>query len=588
MQSNGTIGISRTKVLLIGLLAIGAIFIFRLFYLQVIKHDFYYAEAQKEYVTKLTIPAKRGLIYAKDGPNGTAPLVLNETVYTAYADPYEVEEPGKITDAIRRIAGGNVVDGFEAQLTNRDLRYTVLARQLNRTQAELLKGEELAGVGLQEGSRRVYPEGKLGSQLLGFVDGEGEGRYGLEQALEDRLNGTPGLLNAVTDVRRIPLTIGENNTRIAPQNGDDLVLTIDRNIQGQAEEMLRDGLKKARATEGSVVVMDPRSGAVLAMANYPTYDPARFSSVKDYGVFQNKVVSFPYEAGSVIKTLTMGSGLDGGAITSNSKFYNTGTIEVDGVDIDNVEEDPVRGQNATMLEALKYSLNTGMVHIVEQMGGGDVNGQARNTLYDYFANRFLLGKPTGIEQAGEQRGTVLGPNEGFGRNVRYANMAFGQGMDVTMIQVAAAFSASINGGKYWKPHLVEGTLGPGGEITKEDPKLVSDRVIKQRASQQLKDMTWRARSQGFLGSQDRPGYMVGGKTGTSQIIDPETGGYTDDNSIGTYLGFGADGDGTPRYVIMVRVQDSKLPGYAGTVAAGPIFADISNWLLDYLKVQPLR
>jgi cell division protein FtsI/penicillin-binding protein 2 len=579
---------SRTRVLLVGLLFVGAIFIFRLFYLQVIQHDYYFAEAQKEYVTKFTIPAKRGLIYARDGNSGTAPLVLNESVYTAYADPHEVEEPDKISSSIRRIAGGNVVDGFEDQLTNKDLRYIVLARKLNRTQAELLKKESLAGVGLQEGAQRVYPEGSLASQLLGFVDGESQGQYGIEQALDGRLSGEPGLLNTVTDVRRIPLTIGENNVRIPPKNGDDLVLTIDRNVQNHVEQVLKDGLKKVKATEGSIIVMEPTTGEVLAMANYPTYNPAKYGSVKNYGLFQNKVVSFPYEVGSVLKTLTMGAGLDSGVVTPKSQYFNTGTVEIDGVDIHNVEEDPVRGQNASMLEALKYSLNTGMVHVVQQLGGGEVNGQARERLYDYFTNRYLLGKKTGIEQASEQPGKIVKPNEGFGHNVRYANMAFGQGLDLTMVQVAAAFSAAVNGGKYWQPYLVGGTLNSDGSINEEKPKLIKQGVLKSKASSQLKNMTWQARQSGFLGGQDKSGYMVGGKTGTSQIIDHETGEYTDDNSIGTYLGYGADGDGTPRYVIMVRVQDSRLPGYAGTVAAAPIFADVSNWLLDYLKVQPLR
>jgi cell division protein FtsI/penicillin-binding protein 2 len=332
--------------------------------------------------------------------------------------------------------------------------------------------------------------------------------------------------------------------------------------------------------------MEPTTGEVLAMANYPTYDPAKYGSVEDYNVFQNKVVSFPFEVGSVMKTLTMGIGLDTGAVTTSSTFNNTNVTEVDGIKINNVEEDPIL-PNATMLDVLHYSLNTGVVHVLKQMGGGQVNENARKQLYDYFANRFLFGKKTGIEQAGEQAGTILGPNEGFGRNVRYANMTFGQGMDLTMLQTAGAFSAAINGGTYWRPHLVDGTLKADGSINQEKPKSIQSNVLKPDVSSDLRHMVWQGRKQGFLGPQDRPGYMVGGKTGTSQIIDPSTGEYTDDNSIGSYLGFGADGDGTPRYVIMVRVQDSQLPGYAGTVAAGPIFADISNWLLDYLKVQPL-
>ncbi|HEX6258426.1 MAG TPA: penicillin-binding protein 2 [Candidatus Saccharimonadales bacterium] len=572
---------SRSKVLAIGLLAIIAIFVLQLFNLQILQHAHYKAEAEKEQVAKLTLPAKRGKIFMQDRGN-LAPLVLNEPIYTAYADPHEVEDPNKIAEKIRQIAGGTLVKDFEDGLANKKLRYTVLARQLSRKQAELLKKENLAGVGLQESDRRVYPEGSLAAQLLGYVNTNGEGQYGLEQAVDERLRGKDGRLQAVTDVRRIPLTIGRNDIREPAKNGDDLVLTIDRNIQSYAERALRNGLKAAKATQGSVVVIDPNSGAIQAMANYPTYNPEKYNQVKDYGVFQNKVVTEPYEAGSVIKTLTMGVGLDTGAVRRETTFNNTGSIRVDDTTISNVEEDPINPA-ATMTDVLHYSLNTGVVHILKELGGGHFNMQSRKVLYDYFTQHYYFGKKTGVEQAGEQRGTVIPPTEVQGNNVRYANMTFGQGMDVTMLQSAAAFSAAVNGGTYYKPHLIAGTRANDGSVKEEQVKVVRQGVLKREVSLTLRDMIFKARQLGVLGGKDR-GYFVGGKTGTSQIIDPKTGQYTDDNSIGSYLGFG--GDSTPKYVIMVQVKDSKLPGYAGTTAAGPIFTDISNWMIDYLKLEP--
>jgi len=556
------------------------IFVGQLFNLQILQHAHYREEAEKEQVARLTIPAKRGKVYAHDGQN-LVPLVLNEPVYTAYADPHEVEDPRKISEVIRRIAGGTVVKDFEDGLTSKQSRYTVLARQLTRKQAELLKKEEIAGVGLQESDRRVYPEGSLAAQLLGYVNSEGKGQYGIEEAANDRLKGEDGLLQAVTDVRRIPLTIGREDIRKPAKNGDDLVLTIDRNIQAYAETALEVGLKRAGATKGSVIVMDPKTAAVKAMANFPTYNPEKYYEVEDYRLFQNNVVSEPYEAGSVIKALTVGVGLDTGVVTPHTTFNNPGFVKVEDRIIRNVEEDPI-SPAATMTDILQYSLNTGVVFIMQQLGDGSYNRKARNVIYDYFTNHYMFGKKTGIEQAAESRGVVIPPTDVQGNNVRYANMTFGQGMDLTMVQVAAAFSAAVNGGTYYKPHLIAGTRSADGAVKQETPKVVKQNVLKPEVSTTLRDMIYRARQAGVLGGNDR-GYFVGGKTGTSEIIDPATGRYTDANSIGSYVGFG--GDTEPKYVIMVQVKDSKLPGYAGTTAAGPIFTDISNWMIDYMKLK---
>lgn len=572
--------------LLLGLVAaIMALFVVRLFYLQIIQHDYYVDKARQTQVSRLTIVPERGRIYTSDGV-GVTPLVLNETVYTAFADPKEIEDPSKVIEVFRDIAGGNLVDGYEDRLDSKKLRYVSVAKYLNRKQAELIKKENLAGVGLQKGSRRVYPEESLAAQLLGYVNDEGRGQYGIEEVLDRRLTGTPGELVTVTDVRQIPLTIGRDDVNTPAVNGDDLVLTIDRNIQQKTEQLLKEGLDKTRATKGSVVVMDPYTGAVLAMANYPTYNPGKYTEVtsKDYGVFQNSVVSAPYEPGSIVKTLIVGAGIDSGAITKDSVFDNTGSVQVDDAVIKNVIEDPIY-PNTTMTDVLHYSLNTGTVWILQQMGGGTVNRAAREKMHEYFYERMRLGRLTGIEQAGESEGTVFGPRDSDGLNVRYANMTFGQGMDVTMIQVASGFSAAINGGTYYQPHLVKGTRDRSGKVNEVAPKVVASNVVSSKTSAELTELVHQGRVQGVFKGVDPAGYRIGGKTGTSQIIDPKTGKYSFDNSVGSYLGFG--GSDEPRYVIMVRVDDAKLTyGYEGTLAAGPIFNELSKWMLNYLEIKP--
>lgn len=574
----------RTKALWWVVVILFCVFIARLFYVQVIRHEYYVEAARENQVTKLTIFPERGTIYTKSG-DSVQPLVLNETVYTVFADPYEVKDADKIRSVMREVAGGEVLSSGLDALGKKELRYVVLARQVSRAQAELIQKKELDGVGLQKGSRRVYPEGSLAGQLLGYVNADGEGQYGIEEALDDRLTGTAGMLQSVTDVRRIPLTIDDDDNVNKPAvDGSNLVLSVDRSIQLKAEQVLQDGLTRAKATKGSIVVMNPTNGQVLAMANAPTYDPTNYTDVTDYTVFQNNVVSEPYENGSVMKTLTVGAGLDSGAVATTSTFPDgTGCTTVDGTKIYNVEEDP-RQAAATMLDTLQYSLNTGVVFIVKQMGGGSINQQARNTFYSYLSDHYRFGKATGIEQAGEAKGTLISPvDTGEGVNVRYANMAFGQGMDITMIQTVAAFSAAVNGGTYYKPTLVAGTY-ENGTFTAQAPVVVSQNVLKPETSTALRDLIWQGRKRGFFGSVDPAGYKIGGKTGTSQVIDPKTGKYSNENSIGSYLGFG--GADTPQYVIMVKVDDAKIGGYAGTTAAGPIFNDMSNWLLQYLRIQP--
>lgn len=578
---------TRAEVLIWVLIVVIGLFVLRLFYLQVIRHDYYVAEANKIQIQPLTIQPKRGEIYLKD-QGELVPIVLNERVYTVFADPAEIKNVSETKSALMPIIGGELFDDTEKLLedpTGR-IRYNVIARNVSRLQAEKIEKLQLRGIGLQQTNRRMYPEGNLASQTLGYLDQEGNGQYGIEGALNDTLKGRAGLLETVTDVSKIPLVIGDSDISDPAEDGEDLVLTIDRGIQLQTEKILQAGLDRAKASRGSVIVMNPNDGAVMAMANYPSYDPSKYSSVTDYSLFVNGIVSTPYENGSVIKALTVGAGLDSGAVTIHSTFADgTGCTQVDDRRICNVEEDPKKAA-ATMLDTLRYSLNTGVVHIVRQMGGGELNYKARQTLYHYFYNQYRFGQLTGIEQAGEHKGIIISPDDADGNNVRYATMSFGQGMDQTMIQTASAFSAEINGGTYYQPRLLAGTRQRDGSIVPKQAKVLKDNVISKQASAEARDLIWQGRKTGFFGQYDREGYMIGGKTGTSQVIDPNTGEYSDHNSIGTYLGFG--GVDQPQYVIMVKVDDAKIGGYEGTTAAGPIFNELSNWLLDYLKLQPKR
>ena len=573
---------SRTKLLAIVLGVAMAVFAVRLFYIQVIRHDYYVRQADSEQIKRFVLHAKRGEIYTYDNGEPTI-LVMNETVYTVWADPTEVADKQKVIDAINRIAGGNTRKNFSQYLETKGSRYQVLATKVTRKQAEMLKKENLPGVGFDAVTQRVYPEGQLASQVLGFVNAEGKGVYGFEQANNDKLTGTDGLLKTVTDVRSVPLTIGAKNINKPAQDGTNYVLSIDRYIQARVEKALADGVARSGATNASAIVMDPSTGQVMAMANMPTYDPTNLAKITDAGLFNNNVISKPYEPGSDIKTFTIAAGVDRGVITPETTYNNTDSIRIDDITVTNASKGHTG--NITMQTALNWSLNTGMVTVAQRLGGngGTINRASRDIMYDYFHNRFRMGQAGGIELANEAVGTIISPKEAQGNAVRYSNMSFGQGMDVTMLQVASGFCSVINGGIYRPPTIISGTMQNDGTFKQAPLKQQFPGVISERASATVRQMVHEAHYATYKPQKTPDGYFVGGKTGTSQTI--ENGKYVNDQTIGTYLGFGGENNKIPRYVIMIEIS-AKGKAMSGGADAKPIFNDISDWMINYLKLQP--
>lgn len=572
---------SRTGLLAIILLGAMAIFVVRLFQLQIIQHGEYVARAKSYQQRSFVMPATRGEIYMMDGKTAV-PVVLNQTVYTMIADPQAVKssEREKIVSSLREIAGGEMLENVEARLANEKSRYEVLARNLTRTQAEVLKKKDFSGILYQQGSVRSYPEGKLGAHVLGFVNAEGQGQYGVEGGLNERLKGTDGMLRSVTDVRNVPLTVGKDNIRVEPKSGENVVLTIDRNIQSFTEEALQAGVDKAGATEGSVLVMNPNTGQVLAMANYPTYDPAQYGKIQDPSIFMNPTTMGAAEQGSIIKTFLIATGLDKGAITPSSTYMNTDCIEV----ADRTMCNALRGLGGVtdIQGILTNSLNVGTITVGRRLGNGSqINLSARQAMYEYYHDKFGLGEKTGIE-VNEDNGHIYTPDTAEGNEVRYSTMTFGQGMTLTMIQVAAGFCSVVNGGQYFQPTVVDGVMDKTGVLTPSQHTSLRQ-TVSAEVSSQMREMLHVARSTTWLGREDRAGYMIGGKTGTSETV--RDGAYTQSETEATYIGYG--GVDRPEYVIMVRVAaPGKGLNLEGGLHAGPIFTDVSNRMIDYMKLAP--
>ena len=409
--------------------------------------------------------------------------------------------------------------------------------------AKAIADEGIAGVWFQNNSQRVYPEGTLASGLLGFVNADGIGQYGVEGSLNEKLKGKDGMLKTISDINNIALSIGDDNIKIPAENGKNVVLTVDRGVQRGVEEILAQAVNETPATNFSALVMEPTTGKVLAMANYPNYDPANYGNVKDASAYINYVTEVPYEPASTCKPFAFSAAINEGRMTGETTYWNEGYEMVDGWRINNAEQRSMLYGEISMKTALYWSLNTGSIKALKLLGDDPnrITQSGREKLYDYYHNKFRLGQATGIELI-EAEGTIADPNEGYGRDSVYANMTFGQNMYVTMIQVATAFSAVVNGGNYIEPTIVAGEY-KDGVLIPNDRKINATQVISEETSAMMRDLLRNNRNYKVRGGIDRVGYAIGGKSGTAQVVKNGSYDNTMSETIASYIGFGGtDGE----------------------------------------------
>lgn len=558
------------------------VFVIRLFYLQIIRHDHYRKAALAAQLKQYEIKAPRGIIAAHDGEQ-EVPIVLNEARFTLFADPAYVKDQEATAAKVSKAIGGDI-NNYE-KLMKQSTRYAVLAKKLTKDQKTTIDNLKLKGVGTREEDYRTYPQGTLAAQLLGFVNNDGQGKYGLEQYMNKQLAGMPGQLKAITDAQGVPLAANKANILTNPKPGERVTLTIDISLQKQVEDILKAGLDAAKSKSGGVVIIDPKTGAIKAMANYPTYNPGEFYKQADGNVFNNAVASSPLEIGSTMKPFTAAAALDLGVVNANTTYFDPSKFTIGDATVSNIEEDGGPGVRS-ISDILSLSLNTGATWLLMQMGGGEVNQKARVAWHDYMVNHYQFGKQTGIEQGYESPGTIPDPVKGFGLNIQYVNTTFGQGMTATPLQMAAALSSVVNGGTYYQPHLIDKTTDANGKSADVKPTIVRNGVVKSSVSQTLVSMMENVVNRNYLTygmRKPNPAFSIGGKTGTAQISKP-TGGYYDDKFNGTFMGF--VGGNQPQYVIVVRVDEPAIHGYAGSKAAAPIFGNITNLLIDNFGVLP--
>jgi stage V sporulation protein D (sporulation-specific penicillin-binding protein) len=563
------------------------IFGIRLFYIQIISYGHYRAAALSDQLKQYQIPATRGIIEAHEG-GALLPIVLNQQLYTLYADPTFIKNADAAAAKVTSILGGDTAH-YAQQMKTKNTRYVILGKKLTPAQQTRITALKVPGLGTQAVDYRTYPQGSLASQVLGFVNNDGRGSYGIEQALNTQLKGTPGQLKAITDASGVPLAATKGNVETPPSNGKSVVLTLDLSMQAQMEKILQQEYQKTKSKGLSAVIMDPNSGQIKAMANYPTYDPANYQTASDPSVYQNAAVTNAIEPGSTMKVMTTAAALDQGVIQPDTTFYDPAHWIVDGFNITDIEEDGGARQQS-IASLLNLSLNTGATWLLMQMGGGQINAKGRDAWYNYMTNHFRLGQTTGIEQGYEADAVVPKPQDnGAGINLTYAETSFGQGLQMTALQMAAADSSILNGGTYYKPYLVDKTVDDNGQATTTRPKVLARNVVSAKTSQAMQPLmeyvVQQHLAEGFSYLNFSPSYIVGGKTGTAQIAEPG-GAYYPDKFNGTYVGF-VGGD-KPQYVIVVFNMQPGVAGYAGSYGGQPVFGDLAHMLIDNSYVTPKK
>lgn len=561
----------RVHALVFFVLVSAGIILTRLYLLQVVASGKYEAIADNQHMLSEEISPDRGEIYLNDSL-GPYPLAVNRQMMLAYVVPKEVTDQEGVAMKLSEIL--QVDRGMiEEKLRHKERMFEVIKKKLSNEEAGKVDESKLKGVHLLSETYRYYPGGELASQTIGFMGFNKEdrvvGRYGVEAYWEDELRGSSGSVTQEKDAGGRWIPIVDRDVKPA-ENGDSLVLTISREVQYEVEKILKGAVEEFQAESGTVVVMEPKTGRILSMASFPQFDPNEYSKVEDAGLFMNPAVSQPYEAGSVMKAITVAIGLEDGKINPETTYVDTGSVTEGGYTIRNAE-DKVYGLQ-TMTQALEESINTGMIYIERLVGN--------KKFADYF-RRFGFGEKTGVELPAELGGNVRNLDD-VRNNVQFYTASFGQGVTVTPLQIVTAYSALANGGRLMKPQIVERIIRSGGSEEEVDPQEIR-RVISGSTSEKIGRMLRSVVVNGHGKRANVPGYLVVGKTGTAQVAKTDGRGYEEGKNIGSFVGYAPLND--PKFVVLVKIVNPKGVQWAESSAA-PTFQKVMKFLLEYGRIKP--
>ena len=544
--------------------------IVRLAQLQVLDHDAYAKQAKTEQAGHTTIFARRGAVLDR---NGNALAVSTDT-WDVYVNSRAWKNDARGLKAAQQL-------GLRLHLSPLDLRDKVarstgdvlILRDIDYETGRDLVRDAIPGVVMLPNTARANPEGDIGASLLGFIGLDNVGLAGIEASFNETLMGRPGRAIFERDTTGEPIPFGQYIAQ-DPVPGQDVVLTIDRFLQQLAETRLAEAIKEHRAQGGAIIMMDPATGEILALATSPgiKYTTLNLDDPAQLGLMKNPAVTDVYEPGSVMKIVTAAAAINAGAVTPDSTYVDNGIVLIYDVPIKNWDDNVYGLQSMTGV--LQNSINTGAIYMQQKLEAIEPGGFQR-----YLA-AFGFDRPTGIDLSGEAIGIMRRPTDSDWSPVDLATQAFGQSISVTPIQMINAVATAINGGNLMRPHIVKAYVAPDGRRTEIKPEVVG-RAISAETSETIRRMLYAVvNPEGRFHPGKPRDYSAGGKSGTANV--PIWGKY-DDRQVASFVGFAPAEN--PRIVVLIKLdqnQDLKT----GTVAAGPIFAKLADEALHYLNVRP--
>ena len=550
------------------LLCIAVVLMGRLFFLQIIDKSDLQAKNLSQVQVDRKLQSPRGTIYDRNG----RPLAMSVVTKSLYADPKMIKQsPNEIAELIApyvTMSKDNIVKSLQE-----DTAFVWLDRMMepekSKAVAQLIKDKNLEGLNFVEESKRYYPNGNLAAQVLGFVGTDDKGLDGLEMVLDDELKGGIQKELVATD-RKGNAIFGSVLSKYLPDKGKSVTLTIDASIQFIAERALDKAMEDTGAKHASVIVMDPKNGEILAMANRPSYDPNNYNQSGEEA-FKNIAVTNLYEPGSTFKPIIASAALAAGKWKLDTVYNDKGAFAANGHIIRNWNGEgygPVR-----LLDILKYSLNTGMAEI-GTLTGADILSK--------YVRDYGFGSETGIELPGEGEGILYNPDDMSKLDV--ATMSIGQGIAVTPLQMVRAFGALANGGAMMKPHIIKSYSNSQGDVTSTTETSVVGQPVPAETVKTIVDILEKEVSEGGGTKAMVEGYHFAGKTGTAQKLDTKHGGYLDGQYIASFIGFGPVED--PKFVVLVVIDDPQKGSYYGSQIVAPVFKDIVSQLVRYYQMSP--
>jgi cell division protein FtsI (penicillin-binding protein 3) len=574
-------GRGRIWILAIIIALAGGGIILRLFFMQVKSHEFYKSLAISQHTLDQSLYPKRGEIYFEDRSqsqkndnSALVPAAVNKQGFFAYAIPKNIPKD-KIDDVAKRLASilGMDESVVVSRLSKRADPYEPLKNRLTDAEAQKVRDLAVPGIVLGQETWREYPLKDLACAITGFVGPSGDtekGLYGIEKQFDPSLAGKMGHRVAEKDALGglIPFRVAKDEPAV---NGDNLVLTVDANIQYVARNVLRETLKKWESAGGTILILEPSTGKIIALASEPSYDPNDYGSVKDYSVFMNPAIERVFEPGSVFKPITMSSALDAKLVTPKTTYTDSGIVRIGGYTIRNFDERAYGVR--TMSEVIELSLNTGAVFAERLLG---------NDRFATYVKSFGFGEKLGVDLPGELKGSIA--NLSQKAEVNFATASFGQGISVTGLQMADAIAAIANGGTLMRPYIVDRIEHPDGTVEITKPVAIR-RVLSPDAAKDMARIMVDAVRGKFEHRADVAGYFIAGKTGTAQIPDPNGGGYlpVSEGVIHTFVGFAPAF--APRFAVFIKMDKPVGVQFAAN-SLTPAFHDMAVYLLNYLNVSP--